>query len=148
MRKIGFIATAVATVAMVGASFAQPGRGSSVGEITALEGPVGSVLIVRGNQTYSLSVGDKLFPGDQVWTRTNGKVSLKYYTCTANLNNAESITVAQTCAAAAALPVDGSVGNVAVAATTGGTAAGVPAVLATVLGLAGVAALSQDSSKK
>jgi hypothetical protein len=165
MRTGGLIAAGLfAAASVVSVSIAQEGAGSAVpagepgvvstaddedvGVVKEIEGPAGSVLVLRGNQTYSLAVGDLLFSGDQVFTRTNGKVRGEYYECELNLDSAESRVIEPDCAIppvelASASVVGGvTIGTGAAAGAVGAT----PFVLPGLLAAGGVTALEDSST--
>lgn len=102
------------------------------GKVTAMEGPEGSVVVVRGSQAYALLLGDVLFEGDRIFTRANGRVTLQAGRCEQTLGPAASIIVDdQMCEAApvmvanAGAAAPGAVGaNPAIVTTLATLAAG------------------------
>lgn len=138
----GLRATMVAAVTLVGVSGAAMAQSQGpVGQVSALSGPPGSVLVIRGNVTYSLQNGDRLFAGDRVFTRTNGAVQVDYFQCAVSLTGAQSIEVQPDCAAGAvALASDATVGGVAIG-TSGGGIGATPILLSTALVAVGAAAV-------
>lgn len=137
-----FVAAGAFLVGVSGAALAQ--TNGPVGEVSNLAGPSGSVLVIRGNVTYTLQAGDKLFAGDRVFTRTNGSVDVKYYQCALALAGAQSIDIQSNCGiGAVTLSADASVGGVAIGTAAGGVGA-TPILLSTALLAAGAAALGDD----
>jgi hypothetical protein len=51
------------------------------------------VLVIRGNTTYALNVGDLLFPDDLVFTRIKGAVTIALEGCVRELPNAASLAL-------------------------------------------------------
>lgn len=73
-----------------------PGAGvsqevKSLGRVLSLSGPPNSVLIIRENVTYSLAVGDALFPGDLIFTRLKGGATLGLGDCERVMPSAASL---------------------------------------------------------
>ena len=89
------LSTAVAAVFAICAGAAQAAEETAVnsGAVTEMVGPEGSVLVLRGNTTYTLAAGDTLFEGDTVFTRTNGSATLTLDGCVIELDKASSIIV-------------------------------------------------------
>jgi hypothetical protein len=147
MKRFGFgglAAFAVSTAALASAAMAQTAPGP-VGDVSQLTGPPGSVLVVRGNVTYTLQAGDRLFPGDKVFTRSNGGVSLTFVSCPPlTLVGAQSIDIQSNCAV---LPVtlssQATVGGVEIGAAAGGVGA-TPLLLVPALLVAGAVAAGED----
>ena len=84
----------IALAALIGLS-ASPGAlaQTKTGSVTVLATPPGSVLILRGGQTYQLSLGDTLFEGDLIFTRSNGTTQFEIDGCKVRLNGEQSILV-------------------------------------------------------
>lgn len=113
------------------------------GEVTAIEGPEGAVVVVRGSQAYALLLGDILFEGDRVFTRANGRVTLQAGGCEQTLEPAASITVDEdVCEAAPVMvaEVAEAILTPALAGEVAGTVGANPALLATLAGGGGAAA--------
>lgn len=83
----------IAAVALLGSQAALAQGAARNGTVTSVEGPAGSVLVVRGSEVFTLSAEDALFSGDQVFTRSNGGAELQFSGCTKTLQAASSITV-------------------------------------------------------
>jgi hypothetical protein len=67
---------------------------TSSASVVASSGDVGSVVIVRGTETLSLSPGDELLQGDVIITRASGRVSIAYGDlCTRDLDGLQSIVI-------------------------------------------------------
>lgn len=66
---------------------------SEVGKVLETEGPLGAVIVLRGAQSYALQVGDLLFRGDRVITRSNGGAKLVAGGCERLLDEATSIAI-------------------------------------------------------
>jgi hypothetical protein len=82
---------------------------SQIGKILEIEGPPGSVIVVRGAQAYALQAGDALFKGDRVVTRINGSVTLSGTDCERRLEPTTSVVVDDDlCRATLASVEDGS----------------------------------------
>lgn len=85
----------VTTIFVGLAAFAAPAfaqlEGPTVG---ALEGEMGSVIVMRGAETFSLQTGDSLVEGDIVMTRSNGSVTIVNGTvCSRELGGLQSLTI-------------------------------------------------------
>lgn len=95
------VLTALATITVfAGQAVAQgsppPAGGSTpsrVGAVKTIEGPLASVIVVRGAQTYALLDGDALFEGDRIITRSNGRVNIAVYNCEKALEPTASIVL-------------------------------------------------------
>lgn len=90
MRKF-LVVSAVLSVltALAPSALAQ----AAVAKVISLNGEFGSVLVLRGSETFSLMDGDDLFAGDQVFTRTNGQVSISGFGCERGLGGRMSISI-------------------------------------------------------
>jgi hypothetical protein len=66
---------------------------AEAGRLVSAEGPLGSVLVLRGSQTYAMVPGDILFAGDRVLTRSNGKATLSASGCEVTLEASASIAI-------------------------------------------------------
>ena len=64
-----------------------------VGSVATITGETGSVIVLRGTETFSLSANDVLFEGDQVITQSAGATDITAYGCTKTLAALESITI-------------------------------------------------------
>jgi hypothetical protein len=83
---------------LAGASLAGAAQAQSVGEVLQASAAPGSVLVLRSNETYSLAVGDALFEGDRVVTRTNGAARLSAFGCIIDLASSSLVFInAETC---------------------------------------------------
>lgn len=65
----------------------------AAGTAESVSGAVGSVTVVRGADTYSLSASNELFAGDKVIVNKGGASTLKVYGCTISLSAMESFVV-------------------------------------------------------
>lgn len=62
--------------------------------VVSVSPDAGSVVVVRGTETFSLSPGDELLTGDVIVTRSSGSVSISSgETCTRDLSGLQSITI-------------------------------------------------------
>jgi hypothetical protein len=89
-------AVAIAPIASAQRGEAAPGgrqTPSQIGEILSIDGPDGSVIVVRGAQAYALVKGDLLFRGDRIVTRTNGTVTFAAEGCEKSLAPTASIVL-------------------------------------------------------
>jgi len=132
------IAALMAGVLLAPGAMAQQTSGNLV---VSLDGPAGSVLVLRGNETFSLVAGDTLFEGDKVFTRSNGAVKITFSGCEQNLVGASSIEIgAAFCNATPfTLAQNDVVGGVTIGASGGGGIGATPILLG-LLGAGGVAA--------
>lgn len=92
MRKTLFGAAAAA-IAMAGQALAQPPTAPETGVVTVLQTPPGSALVLRAGEVYELKLGDTVFQGDTVFTRTNGALRFQIGGCDVGLGGQESIVV-------------------------------------------------------
>ena len=90
MRLPSIVLAALVGLSAAPAALAQP---TAPGSVTVLATPPGSVLILRGGQTYQLSLGDAIFEGDLIFTRTNGAAQFAIGGCNVRLNGEQSILV-------------------------------------------------------
>ena len=95
--------------------------------VSAISGDVGSVIVVRGGETYSLQAGDILMEGDQILTRQGGSVTLQGPAGQQTLTGLQSVTVGPGMTLAAPI-------NIAAAAIPGAAAGAVFPVLPVVAG--------------
>jgi hypothetical protein len=131
MRSVNFVVVSLAVLASGVAVAQAPSR---VGQVESVTGPEGSVLVVRGSETFFLAPGDALFNNDQVFTRSNGQASLTFTNCTVALPEAASVIVnSEVCAAP---PLELSANDVVGGVEIGTGAGGVGATPAIVAGLA------------
>ncbi len=98
LRKafVGCFLLAVAPAALAQGPTSQPAPRlppSQIGKIIEIEGPPGSVIVVRGAQAYALQPGDALFKGDRVVTRSNGSVTLSANECERRLDPTTTLVV-------------------------------------------------------
>jgi len=56
-----------------------------LGAAVTVSGDQGSVLVIRGGETFSLSEGDALFEGDKIVTREGGNTVLSAFGCSQTL---------------------------------------------------------------
>ena len=75
----------------VAPAFAQ--SASRAGVVGSISGDSGSVLVNRGGSVLELVVGSDLFPGDQIFTRSSGEVTIQFTGCTRTLSSLNSLTV-------------------------------------------------------
>ncbi|HAY05664.1 MAG TPA: hypothetical protein PKV67_06275 [Hyphomonas sp.] len=117
-----------------------------VGAVTATTGEADQVIVVRGNETFSLSKDDVIFEGDQVITRSGGTAEISVADCTRQLGSLESIIVDDEFCTKAIASVDPSGTILADAAIEGGRGVGAAMPLAAVFGLGTAAAASGGRS--
>lgn len=156
MRKIlkASVAALALAVAVPAVAHAQ-----QVGTVASVSGPQGSVLVVRGSETYFLSSGDALFAGDQIFVRSEGSVELSGSGCSVPLSANSSMTLGADMCQSTPVDFNGDVpgangatgaGEIAAAGPVeivGGAVAGAnPAVLAVagIVGVGGIAAAASD----
>jgi hypothetical protein len=63
------------------------------GNVVAVDGPAGAVMVFRGAKAYALLKNDVLFEGDRVFTRPNGEADLTSSGCKQHLGKASSIII-------------------------------------------------------
>ncbi len=61
--------------------------------VTATTGETGSVIVVRGGETFSLLAGDQLFDGDRIVTRAGATVDITTDGCTRTIPEISTIVV-------------------------------------------------------
>lgn len=108
--------------------------------VTGITGDVGSVIVMRGGETYSLQMGNVLLPGDVIMTRSTGTITINNgSTCARSLTGLQSITIGTDFCTTQVASVDttSAVGGEA-AIAGGGTGAAFPVLGA--LAAAGAAA--------
>ena len=88
MMKLKLLA-AVSAVWLSGAFMAAHAASS----VSAITGEVGSVLVVRGGQTFTLSARDELFDGDRIVTRSGGSVKIVTDGCTRTLPAMSTVVI-------------------------------------------------------
>ena len=69
-------------------------QAQGVGSVATITGETGSVIVLRGTETFSLSANDVLFEGDQVITQSAGATEVTAFGCTRTLAALQSITLA------------------------------------------------------
>lgn len=141
MRQLLALASA-ALLSLSGASaLAQQGAATqqNLGTVTYLKTEPGSVLVLRGSEVYQLSEGAAIFPGDRVFTRTNGAVLFAINNCEVALGGQQEIVVTdQVCGTTpTALDYNATVAGVQVG--TGGEIAATPTILLALLAAGGAA---------
>lgn len=80
----------------MGAGFLALSAMAEAGSVTvvSVSPDAGSVVVVRGAETFSLSPGDELLNGDVIVTRSSGSVSIASGdACTRDLSGLQSITI-------------------------------------------------------
>jgi hypothetical protein len=139
-RKV--VLSVAAALAAIAAGFAAPAIAatSAATPVTyQIQSVTGDVLVLRGNQVYSVQAGDILQAGDQVFTRSQAATVIQQLgTCTLPLPGASSVTIpagsGTTCnitqQMVQSLSAASSVGGVTIGTATGvGAAAPVVAAL-------------------
>jgi hypothetical protein len=63
------------------------------GSVATITGDPGSVIVMRGGESFTLSSGDAIFDGDRVVTRSGGAVELQSSDCTRALGASSSIVI-------------------------------------------------------
>lgn len=62
--------------------------------VTGITGEVGSVIVMRGGETFSLQSGNVLLPGDVIMTRSAGSITISNGSvCSRSLTGLQSITI-------------------------------------------------------
>lgn len=100
-----------------------------VGSVKTVTGETGSVIVVRGAETYSLGPNDVLFEGDKIITQSEGATEVTAYGCTQTLAALESITISPDFCTQIVVSVaeDGTVlADAAIVEGTGGVGAALP----------------------
>jgi hypothetical protein len=142
------VAAACLAVGVAGAGAAVAVAPAHVGVVSAVDGPEGSVLVLKGSETRVLNEGDVLFENDQVFTRASGKATLAFEGCTLDLSAASSVVINdQVCSAGPVGVRQGAGGGGAAGGGAAGGAAGLGAgaiIIAGVTFFAVVATLSDD----
>ena len=87
-----FLRVAIAGFAVSAICFSASAQ--EAGSVTTVTGETGSVIVVRGTETFSLAENDILFEGDQVITQSEGGTEITAYECSRTLGALESITIA------------------------------------------------------
>jgi hypothetical protein len=105
-----FWSSAVAAIVVAGPAAAQQAV-----TVSAITGDLGSVVVVRGGETYSLQLGDVLLEGDEIITRQGGTVTIQGPAGTQTLAGLQSVTVGPGLTLAA--PINIAAAAVPVAAT-------------------------------
>ena len=87
----------LATIA-VGSALTAMAQGEEIasveqGSVASIGSETGSVIVIRGGSTYTLSPGDALFEGDRVQTRANGAATISAYGCSQTLEASSSIVL-------------------------------------------------------
>lgn len=107
--------------------------------VGAISEDAGSVIVMRGSETFSLRSGDMLVEGDVVMTRSNGAVTLVYgETCSRDLGALQSLTITEDFCVRTIASVDQSGVIIGDEAVEGGVGAALPVIGA--LAVAGGAA--------
>jgi hypothetical protein len=78
----------IASVAMVFSASAQ-----EAGQAVTVTGGDGSVIVMRGGESYSLASGDAIFAGDRIVTRSGGSVSVEVNGCVRDIGASSTIVV-------------------------------------------------------
>ena len=153
-RRLKASVTLVALAAIASPGFAETqGLGvEGVSVAFASEEP-GSVIVMRGAETFSLKTGDTLVEGDMVLTRSEGRVTLAYgETCSRELSGLQSLTISADICERAIADVDTSApdqaGNVSqVSGLMDGTAGVALPALGVLGGIALVAAAASGEDE-
>jgi hypothetical protein len=141
-----FFRAVIAGVALSALSF--PALAQEAGSVVSVTGDAGSVIVVRGTETLSLSPDDILFEGDRIITQTSGATEVTAYGCTRSLGSLESLIISadfctQTIASVAA---DGAVLADAAIVQGSGVGAALPIVGVAAAGAAAAAATGDDGA--
>lgn len=83
-----FCLIGAAAVALALPVFAQ-----EAGQATVVTGGDGSVIVMRGGASYSLSSGDAIFAGDRIVTRSGGAVNVEINGCVREIGASSTIVV-------------------------------------------------------
>lgn len=130
----------ISVASLAASAFALSAFADQVGSVTAATGEADQVIVVRGNETFSLTTGDVIFEGDQIITRSGGTAEISVADCTRQLGNLEAITVDRDFCTKAIASVDPSGTVLADAAIEGGSGVGAALPIVGVLAAAGAAA--------
>jgi len=90
MSKL-LVVSLVSSTLLSGAAFAEPE--SMVGSITSMSGDLGTAVVQRGTDTFSIDAGDKVYVGDKIVTLVDGMVDVSAYGCTISVPAEATITV-------------------------------------------------------
>lgn len=111
---------------------------AQVGNVSAITGETGTVIVQRGTETFSLGADNQIFPGDKITTRTGGTVDLTAYGCTVSIPSEATLVIAATpeefCTRAPITLADSTTPAVTTTTTTA-TIGGVPVGTAVVGGV-------------
>jgi len=103
--------------------------------VTATTGEAGTVIVVRGGETFSLAAGDPLFDGDRIVTRAGATVDITTDGCTRTLPETSTIVIdAAFCEAVFASADETVLAAADDIATGGGTGAALPILGAVLVG--------------
>ena len=78
----------IASVGLVFSAAAQ-----EAGEAVTVTGGDGSVIVMRGGESYSLASGDAIFAGDRIVTRSGGGVNVAINGCVREIGASSTIVV-------------------------------------------------------
>jgi len=70
-----------------------PAAADESGSVVARTGDAGSVIVMRGGESYSLANGDSIFPGDRIVTRSSGTVNVEINGCVREIGASSTIVV-------------------------------------------------------
>jgi hypothetical protein len=105
----------ISAAAAIAASTAVGGAlGDDVDPSGIVSAVAGETVVVRGAQTQPLALGDKLFVGDRVITRSSGEVTFRILGCEKVLGPAASILIDEDICTKTAIVLGAPVGAAAV----------------------------------
>jgi len=118
---------------------------AAASSVTAVTGETGSVIVVRGGESFSLQAGDPLFEGDRIVTRTAGTADITTDNCERTIPASSTIVIdAEFCEIVIASADETILADAGEISSGGGVGAAMP--LAALGGLATAAAASGGRS--
>lgn len=132
---------ALAAITALGVSAGlSPAFAQEAGTVANVTGSEGSVIVVRGGETFSLSAGDTLFKDDKIVTREGGTVNISTPGCDRAIPASSTIVIsAGFCEAAIASADQTVLAEAGATAGGGGTGSALP-IIGGLVGTGGVLA--------
>lgn len=119
---------------------------SAATSVTATTGETGSVIVVRGGETFSLQSGDPLFDGDRIVTRSDASVDITSDACVRTIPASSTIVIgADFCETIIASAEETILADAGEITTGGGTGAALP-ILGGLVAAGGAAAAAGGGS--
>ena len=135
------IRMAIMSLAAIGLSAtASISTAQEAGSVTAVTGSEGSVVVVRGGETFSLNSGDTLFEGDRIVTREGASIDIKAPGCDRAIPQNSTIVISAGFCEATIASVDQTIlAEAGLPASGGGVGAALP-IIGGIAGAGGLAA--------